>query len=225
MQIIFIRHGEKTKSDPVHLSDKGYKRAENLPQYLLHPYGEFNIPTHAYVMFVGEEDPGGVPIPKEGKSERCWETMQPTLKATTTGAKLPFTMVPRYNTHTLASKFLEMASLRENSSKTFIVCWQHSRIVDFLNVLGARSVSSWGLNPEASRDDKLCFNATWVCDMGRPTSETTLRLRVYRQFDIVNGEPHYMLPRNVAIFDKEYTCSSLTSCSKGRKSKSMCSVM
>ena len=184
VQIVFIRHGEKDRTQPSpHLDHKGKLRAKYLADYFLHPYGDFETPNFVFMM----------KLTKEGKSERCWETMEPTIEK----GKLDYELTPRYNTHELANYL----SNNCDNDETLIVCWQYSRIVDMINLLGASDVSAWGLSPECGHSDHNCFDATWVVDL----DTNTLKLRVYRQFDIVDDKPHYIVPRTQALFEKEYT--------------------
>ena len=184
-QIIFIRHGEKDR-DPVHLSDIGKVRALQLADYLLYPYGEFDAPHKAFIMTV----------PGRHKSHRCFETMKPTL----TKGDLDYELVERSQTFHLAKRLMKLKPMT-----TVVVCWEHSRIVDFLNIMGADSVTSWGLDPESKCMDKSCFNATWACDV---EAGKGIRLRVYRQFDIENGNPVYKFPRTKVWYDKTFTLTS-----------------
>jgi hypothetical protein len=188
MQLIFIRHGEKTKSDSKNLSTIGYLRAKFLVDYFIHNYSIFNLPNHVYAM----------DIKGKHKSRRCIETVWPLIKE----AKLDFTWVHRSQTYKFAT------SLRNdrNMDKTFLICWEHSRIVDMLNILGMEQICSWGLSPESQYTDNECFDATWVVNL----TETSIRLRVYRQFDIVNEEPRYVYPRTKVWYDEEIKIKALS---------------
>lgn len=180
-QLIFIRHGEKSRHDNVNLSHKGSLRARFLTEYLLHPYKDFGAPTSAYIMYLRGHN----------KSDRCRQTLQPTVHS----GKLACNMVHRSETESLARQLAQLES-------TVVICWEHTRIVDFLNVLiGGHMVTAWGLNPESDADDSECFDATWVCDV----DEQVVRLRVFRQFDIVDDLPAYPHDRHRVWFDKEYT--------------------
>lgn len=180
-QLIFIRHGEKSSDDNVNLSHKGIMRARYLTEYLLHPYKDFTAPTSAYIMY----------LKGHNKSDRCRQTLQPTIQS----GRLTYKMVQRSKTESLAHQLAQLAS-------TVVICWEHTRIVDFLNVLiGDQMVTSWGLNPESDTDDSECFDATWVCDV----DDHNVRLRIYRQFNIVGGLPIYSHDRHKVWFDKKYT--------------------
>lgn len=180
-QLIFIRHAEKPDNDGVNLSHKGALRARYLPEYLLHPYKDFNPPKSAFIMYLRGHN----------KSDRCRQTMEPTIQS----GRLRFKMVHRSKTESLA---LQLSKL----DHTVVVCWEHTRIVDFLNVLiGNQFITAWGLNPESSTDDRNCFDATWVCDV----EDDVVRLRVYRQFDIIDDLPVYPHDRHRLWFDKKYT--------------------
>ena len=178
-QVIFIRHAEKSKHGK-HLNDVGYLRSIYLTDYFLHPFGNFEIPEFAYVMC----------LDKKSKSVRCLETMQPTIDK-----GMPYELVSREHTHKLAK------TLRNYGYNIVVICWEHSRIVDIVNLLiGHRSINAWGFNPDADDDDKNCFDATWVCTL----DETSLTLKIYRQFDIVDGQPKYLHDRNKIIFERKF---------------------
>ena len=189
MQLIFIRHAEKDGHGN-HLSRQGELRAEFLPEYLEFPLDDFRAPQIACVM-----------RRKEGKSQRCCETMRPTIRT----GQLTFHMIPRHRSAKLAQSFVD-DRFRDIS---VVVCWEHSRIVDMVNIIGGDSVKSWGYEPESPDDDRDCFDATWVCDMG----PRAFRLRVFRQFDIVDEQPHYWQPRNQVLFEKSYSYDRTSSCS------------
>ena len=205
MQIIFIRHGEKPRGGERnnHLSHIGLLRAKYLPDYLLHPYEDFKRPSMAYVMVRC----------KRNRSDRCYETMLPTIKR----ADMDYELIPRHSTASLAMELKRLAANTTRDSGSIIVCWQHSRIVDFLNILGADTISAWGLEPEAERDDKDCFDATWVCELSR----SRLAVKVFRQFSIdENDEPVYEHDRNRVWWQKEYPLLENVS-----KNSSVCTIV
>lgn len=182
-QLIFIRHAEKPANDDVNLSHKGSLRARYLPEYLLHPYKDFHPPKTAFIMYLRGHN----------KSDRCRQTMEPTIQS----GKLTYKMVHRSKTESLALHISKM-------NHTVVVCWEHTRIVDFLNLLiGYHMISAWGLNPESCTDDRKCFDATWVCDV----DENSVRLRVFRQFEIIDDLPSYPHDRHRVWFDKTYSNS------------------
>ena len=183
VQIVIIRHGEKPRDrSSVDLDHKGKMRAEFLPDYLLHSYDDFKPPVFSFNMLM-----------KAGKSQRCFETMKPTIRK----GGLRYENVPRFLAHEMAKYFSDHC----DRDKTYVVCWQHDGIVDLVNMLGAKDVCSWGFNPEGGHGEgRECYDATWVCDI----DAQTLRLRVFRQFDIVDDLPVYVVPRNEVVFEKSY---------------------
>lgn len=206
-QIIFIRHAEKPHDhSDSHLSDKGLRRAQLLADYILHPWaGEVRVPRHAYIMVMGDSK----------KSRRCVETMKPTLEQA--GNRLSCTHVHRSRGTELARRLI--SSPREDA----IVCWEHSRIVDILNLMGV-GVRSWGLDPESDTIDgtsKHCFDATWVADV----SMTHIRLRVYRQFDVVNGVALWRHNRNHVWFERTYKNGGLSEFQAKGQLPSLCRLM
>lgn len=206
-QIVFIRHAEKPTqsrdSDSPHLSAKGRLRSMFLAEYLLHPYDDFRAPTAAYAMVLG----GGA-----HRSDRCYETMMPTIRAS--DPVMPLRTVHRSHTASIARELATAPSATATAiPKTVVVCWEHSRIVDMVNIIiddddgrsdrGAGPVSAWGMDPHGHEDDDGCFDATWVCDV----TDATVRLRVYRQFDI-DMHTHtafYEHDRNKIFFEHTYS--------------------
>ena len=184
VQIIFMRHGEKSKGK--HLSDEGYLRAIYLADYILHPFGLFEIPQMLYIM----------EMKNSKKSVRCFETMKPIIDK-----GIPYMMIPRHTTETFAK------SLLKDTHDTVLVCYEHERILDIVNILGI-SVDAWGFDPESDRDDDTCFDATWVVDIVGGTKTLT----VYKQFDIRHGQPYYTCDRNKIWFQKTYTTMMTPSC-------------
>ena len=128
--------------------------------------------------------------------------MEPTIIQ----GDIPYEMIFRKNTETFAKT---LATTK--TKKTILICWESSRIVDIVNILGA-SVSAWGLYPENDKDDKDCYDATWVCDI----SISSITLTVYKQFDIIQGKPFYSQPRNQIVFQKTYNRNS---------NQTLCTVM
>lgn len=183
MQIIFIRHGEKSREhESIHLNHTGKVRAKYLVDYFLHPSNDFSKPGFVFMMNMS----------KQGKSERCWETMQPTIAQ----GGLEYELVERYNTHKLAAYL----SKECNKNDTIVVCWQHSRIVDMLNLLGAKQVNAWGFDPESGHDDGQCFDATWVVNLDKHH----LHLKVFSQFCVVDDVPVYERDRDTVFFEQTY---------------------
>ena len=176
VQIIFMRHGEKAKGK--HLSDKGYMRAIYLVDYILHPFGLFQISQMLYIM----------EMKNNKKSIRCFETMKPTIDK-----GVSYRMISRSKTESFAKTLLK------DTHDSVLVCYEHERILDILNTLGI-PVNAWGLDPESGKDDVKCFDATWVVDIlgGSKT------LTVYKQFDIRHGQPYYTCDRNKIWFQKTY---------------------
>lgn len=195
-QVVLIRHGEKSKHDPVHLNRRGTLRSMFLPDYILFPYDDFRRPSYAFIMFLNG--------PR--KSDRCFETLAPTIEE----AHMQHEFVHRSLTGEVVAKILG-----SNEGATSLVCWEHTRIVDIVNLLiGRPDIGAWGLDPSSHGDDGSCFDATWVCDI----DDTTVRLRVYQQFDIdmETEQPFYEHERHTIFFDKSFN---------RKKRRSACSIM
>lgn len=164
--LVFIRHGEKVSSDPVHLSDIGKQRAKILVDYFMHPYGIFEIPTAIYAMANHHGD----------HSHRCMETVKyisKELNIPIQSYKHWTDMIPKAKKDTCP-----------------LICWEHKELINIIRKLGFTNVHSWGFYPNEKRDEKDCFDATWVVDKNK--------LNVYRQFDIdKKGNPIWLYPRTV----------------------------
>lgn len=187
--IIFVRHGEKSRHSGGHLSRVGQLRARFLADYFLHPFDDFPRPRELHAMTLSGR----------GRSRRCEETLWPTAGA---GA-LTLDLVPRHRTEAFAEELARRANACDSqSANVVLVCWEHSRIVDMVNVIAGRpevpAVRSWGLDPRAEEDDKECFDATWVCTFDATSFSRTMTLTVFKQFDVVGGQPYYRpdCPRN-----------------------------
>jgi hypothetical protein len=200
LQVIFMRHCEKERGS-VHLSAAGRDRARLLPSYLLQPAGDFGRISHCFVMTMPPH-----------KSVRCVESLAPTLAAAS-DTHMPCDPVRRSRQRHLVRELHAMAAAarQRGEDRTVLVCWEHSRIVDMVDELllraradaDASSVASWGLDPEAPRDAKDCFDATWVLDF---LDASRMRLTVYRQFSVCHHEAHYDHARTRVWYEKLFSC-------------------
>ena len=188
MRIVFIRHGEKTKSDPVHLSLRGRRRAALLVDYFMQP--QLN----------GFQKPEKFVAMSHTNSHRCVETLEPVARK----MDCLITRVHRSVTLEFAKRILAMRPTKDHPP--ILCCWEHSRIVDMVNALGAATVTSWGLDPESEADQRDCFDATWVCEIDHAMH--TLTMKVFRQFCIgKDGEPFYETPREHVFYRHTWAIS------------------
>lgn len=178
-QIILIRHGEKTLSDPIHLSHVGKIRASGLVSYFSDSSGEFRVPKSIYAMRPSESD----------KSQRCIETTKPLVKHLQASFCTSF---GKMEIDRLVDAILA------DPSDTILVCWEHRMIPAIANLLGY-PMEYWGFTPLTNPTHE-CFNATWVLK-GRS-------MKVYSQFDIVHENIVYTHPRNIPLFtwNKSFFC-------------------
>lgn len=159
-QLIFIRHGEKVNNDneveDVHLSEEGYKRAEQLPDFFIKNRPDsINIPE---VLIAMKQH-------KKHTSNRPYETIEPLAKT------LDLPIINDY----LASETKEIAyELMHNyKNKTVLVCWEHKNIVNILNEMDI-NVKSWGFTPFKDKHSD-CYDVVWVVDHNS--------LSVYKEFE------------------------------------------
>ncbi|HEX9062618.1 MAG TPA: phosphoglycerate mutase family protein [Clostridia bacterium] len=171
-QVIFIRHAEKENEDgtlqDIHLSAKGYKRANELPDFFMnHLPGEVHKPDLIIAMKQSHKK----------SSNRTVETVQPLAKALN---------IPLYAEYTRQETDLAVKEINQyGKDKTVLVCWEHEELVKIAKRLGA-PVKSWGSDPKAKKNDDTNYDAIWVLTK---TSEDKPVFSVYKQFDIGdNGE-------------------------------------
>ncbi len=171
-QVIFIRHAEKENEDgtikDVHLSAKGYIRANELPDFFMnHLPNEVHKPDLIIAMKQSHKKSSNRPV----------ETVQPLAKALN---------IPLYAEYTQGETDLAAKEINQyGKDKTVLVCWEHEELVKIAKRLGA-PVKSWGSNPKAKKSDDNNYDAIWVLTK---TSDDKPVFSVYKQFDIGdNGE-------------------------------------
>lgn len=174
-QVIFIRHAEKENADgtvqEVGLSAKGYKRANELPDFFMnHLPNQIHKPDLIIAMKQS----------RKKSSNRCVETVQPLVKAFN---------IPLYAEYTKPQTDLAVQEINQvGKDKTVLVCWEHEELVEIAKLLGA-PVKSWGNNPKAKKSDDTNYDAIWVLTK---TSSNKAVFSVYKQFNIGNnGEISY----------------------------------
>ena len=152
-QLIFIRHGEKTKEDAVHLSDRGVVRSHELVAF-----------------FAGRANPS---IDKPDiviamrqyhrqSSDRPRETVVPLADAMNLRVMTPYT---REEVHEVVELLLQLSTI----VKTILVCWEHARIADIMSLLlkrrnGRHCDLTWGADPTDGDYDGGDYGSIWVLD-------------------------------------------------------------
>jgi hypothetical protein len=166
-QIIFIRHGEKTKKDDVNLSPLGYKRAEKLVEYFINSK-TLKVPYKIIAMKQGHKD----------SSNRSYETVQPLAK------HLNLKISDHYTREEI-KEVAEYIKEQESIYSVILVCWEHSCIPKIVEkLLNLKYDLNWGLNPE-SNEESDNFTAVWVLE--------DYKLSVYKQADIYEKNNHFMV--------------------------------
>ena len=156
-QIIFIRHGEKTKKDSVNLSSLGYKRAEELIRYF-EKSKNLILPEKIIVMKQAHKD----------SSNRSYETVQPLAN------HLNLKISDHYKREEI-KEVVEYIKEQESKYSIILICWEHSYIPKIIEkLLNLKHELKWGLNPEEEENDN--FTAVWLLE--------NYKLSVYKQADI-----------------------------------------
>lgn len=166
-QIIFIRHGEKTKRDDVNLSPLGYKRAEKLVEYFINSKS-IPIPDKIIAMKQSHKE----------SSNRSYETVQPLAK------HLNLKISDHYTREEI-KEIAEYIKEHESKNSVVLVCWEHSCIPKIVEkLLNLKHELNWGLDPESDEDTDN-FTAVWVLE--------DYKLSVYKQADIYEKNNYFMV--------------------------------
>jgi len=157
-QIIFIRHGEKTKKNHVNLSKQGYKRAEELVNFFINSKS-FPCPDKIIAMKQSHKD----------SSDRSYETVKPLAE------HLNLKIADYYSRDEIKD-VSEYIKDQESKYSTILVCWEHSCIPKIvLEILNSKHKLTWGLDPE-SHEDSDNYTAVWILEDNK--------LSVFKQSDI-----------------------------------------
>lgn len=174
-QVIFIRHAEKENEDgtiqQVDLSAKGYKRANELPNFFMnHLPDKIHKPDLVIAMKQSRKKTSNRPV----------ETVQPLAKEFN---------IPVYAEYTQQQTDLAVREINQyGKDKTVLVCWEHEELVEIAKLMGV-PVKSWGNNPNAKKSDDANYDAIWVLTK---TGSNKAIFSVYKQFSIGNnGEISY----------------------------------
>lgn len=166
-QIIFIRHGEKTKKDSVNLSPLGYKRAEELVRYFKKSKNLI-FPDKIIAMKQSHKD----------SSNRSYETVQPLANH----------LNLKISDHYMREEIKEVVEyIKEQGSKhsVILICWEHSYIPKIIGkLLNLKDELNWGLNPEYEEDSDN-FTGVWLLE--------DYKLSVYKQSDICEENNQIMI--------------------------------
>ena len=180
-QIIFIRHGEKTKDDPVHLSHEGIIRAKHIAHFF-----EYNDDANL-------QKPDCIIAMKQNSkdsSNRPYETVQPLSISLNIPILAPFT-------RDKIDQVVDLILHHENKNQTVLICWEHKALVEIVELFLHKRYASkhtkhgmhlnWGANPLSGDDDADDFSSIWIID-------TTLdEFVVYKQFDLSHSLFHKKL--------------------------------
>jgi hypothetical protein len=187
-QVIFIRHAEKENMDgsiqDVDLSLKGYKRANELPDFFTNHLPD-NINKPDVIIAMKQEN--------IKHSNRPVETVQPLAKA------FDIQIIANYK-QSQVNKAVDDIN-KYGSNKTVLVCWEHQYLVKIVQSLGV-SVTSWGFNPQAPKDDAMNYDAIWVITK---YNDRKAEFSVYKEFKVLeDGEISYEGASNLPLFKQDF---------------------
>eukprot|EP00835_Amoeboradix_gromovi_P001822 NODE_91_length_21779_cov_0.171356.p12 type:complete len:186 gc:universal NODE_91_length_21779_cov_0.171356:9883-9326(-) len=136
-QILFIRHAEKTKSDPIHLSKQGVERAEQLPDYMSKLVSKGIISKPDHLISMKQQAPQ--------KSNRPFETLVPLSK------HLNLEIHNEYTSDEIDQLFSAINN-KALLGKVVLVCWSHDNLPAIAQRFGM-PVKNW---------KKKDFNSVWL---------------------------------------------------------------
>ena len=164
-QIIFIRHGEKTADDPVHLSNVGVLRSKEIVSFFVQKINP-NIDIPDMIIAMKQHT--------SHSSDRPRETVIPLANSLGINVLTPYT---RDEIDDLVDFIF-----KHKDQKNILICWEHSVIADIMKLLLTRIYKhmkhmhlNWNSNPESSSDDGEDYSSIWVIDGDY--------FHVYKQFD------------------------------------------
>jgi broad specificity phosphatase PhoE len=164
-QIIFIRHGEKTKDDPINLSNSGKLRANELVSYFQNS-SIVNKPDIIIAMKQNHID----------SSNRPYETIKPLSDA------YNITLINPYNRDQVDELVTMIISL---DNKNVLICWEHSVIAEITEKLIKKKFNykhlklTWSDSPESGIEDDNDYSSMWIIQNNM--------FEVYKQFDIYSN--------------------------------------
>ena len=160
---IFIRHGEKSKKDNINLSEIGFIRRNNLPEFFTKKKNiNIKIPQRIIVMKQHHPDTSNRPL-------QTVSVLADVLKI-------------NIENDYKSSQISEVINSFYNTNKTVLICWEHidlALIVEsYINKVFNKNIKlHWGKNPLASYDSNTDYTSIWIIDDNK--------LKVYNLFDVI----------------------------------------
>jgi hypothetical protein len=141
-RVLLIRHAEKPDFKSIHLSEKGYERANALSEIFEKKpeLARFGLPSSLFAL---KYIPGS-------NTQRCIETLVPLAKKLNLAIQIPF---ENGQTPELAQLILTDPKY---DGKTVMIAWVHSEIVSLTLALKAQ--------PPVSQWNKTVFDHMWMID-------------------------------------------------------------
>jgi uncharacterized protein YxeA len=187
-QVILVRHGEKGE-EKVNLNVTGHQRSLCLADFFMNPIADFPVPEVIYAM--KQHGTTG--------SNRPFLTLLPFSKAR---------KVPINNKFAVAQEAEVVRDiLTHNKGKTVLLSWEHNHLMGIAKFLGACSKSgrlSWGLDPDAKKEDGHNFSAVWALKFSynKEHNEIGIIFDIYREVEITAGNAPKCF--SVGPFNKRY---------------------
>lgn len=145
-QVLIVRHGEDPRADgDVHLSPKGRRRAEALPQ-MFASRAEFNEQGAPVAVYAASPR-------KQSGSQRSIETCTPTAE------RFGLRLNSEFERDEPKKLVKEILRARDYDGKTVVICWTHDEIPEILERLGVED------GPEAW--PKGVFDRVWKVKLAR----------------------------------------------------------
>jgi len=144
-QIIFIRHGEKTKKDPINLSNKGFERARELVSFFINNTNYELLKTPDKIIAMKQAH--------KKSSNRPYQTVTPLAEYLSINIFSPFKR----------DQIEELVDYIKNMEfNCLLICWEHSCIPKIVSrLLNTNHELIWGLNPE-SKEISNNYSAVWI---------------------------------------------------------------
>lgn len=150
--IILVRHGEKSISDKIHLSENGKIRANAFCNYF---DDEFFVPECIYAMRQYSCE----------SSNRCLETVTPLST---------YLSIPLLTPCNHSQIDLLVACVKSDIRNTILICWEHHMIPSIAELFGFPT-SYWGFQP-FSCETHECYDATWVLNKNKLSIYTQFQI-------------------------------------------------
>lgn len=153
--LILIRHGEKVDNDEINLSDKGYKRADEIALYFSKQKNH-NIKIPEIIIAMKQHD--------KNSSNRPYQTVHPLSK------KLNLPIITDYTRDQIPELINLLNSYKD---KTVLICWEHKYLAKIASTLLNKPLN-WGFNPNSGKDSDV-YDPIWIIENNI--------LNIYKQFE------------------------------------------